>query len=714
MSTTMKRATKLDAKLDTKSDKHTNLSTKKKQAVKKVDTEFTVDNTELKGVTANVHTSVPTSVVNGVSTNTDSNMNSSDNVEKGKATKLTKKVARKSVVSKLVDKSVDKKPKLTKDTEVLVDVSSAEEKKSLVKKTRASKSPTKVSTKQASKSPVKRTKSVKSPPKSPTKSVKSSPKSSTKVLVKKSSKTDSMNNSKTSKLSSKVTKDDSKNVKSKRTHNIKPATMDTTGIGIGPARVKSVLMNISLNPREFAVRNAILAAENKPRKPKPTAEDPDPEMPAQGPQTPIDKLDAHSLSVIHEAEQAHENSIRESYERNKVSTMDDNTRRKYNMARKEAQNVSEEKKGTFVLQDFNTLFDKTFYDGYATHKKENDNYVTGLVFEDKDGKPYEKYNQYSRATALVNKLCIRLSGNTRNIIACFLDRIVEQYALNAIHNCLEQKRRIVQLFHALTETEGFDERVPLSTFVGTLKNYARARDWIDNCRELKKQFKQTQEVEDKVVLPEYPKPEDYSYDFGGYVGEICRSVKIRLAETMTSEAERVRVLSTSVSQEFKQFCSYVIYESILRIGSSLCLSVERQGVKTISDAMVYYVLKQIHSVCGIEYDTTNHDMSNRLNKFKEWRGSRKKERKDKRSGKKSDKKDNTTSMVDATEDATEDVADDEDTDVDVDVEAEDEAEAEANEVESDVESDGDANDANDAEVEVDNTEDKVDVKYDQE
>jgi hypothetical protein len=546
-------------------------------------------------------------------------------------------------------------------------------KKTTTKKTTAKKSPAK---KSAKKSPAK-----KSAKKSPTKKASAKKgKGKTKAVAKKA--------------------------KSKRVHNTKPATMDTSGIGVGPARVKAVLINAALDEKYYIIRLMIMAAENKPRKPKPTKEDPNPVMPAQGPQTPIDKLPADVLSVIRKAEAAHEASLRESYERSVVSAMDEKTRLDYNTKRKDAHAVADEAHAEFDLHAFNLSFNKDFYAGYAAYKTENDSYVTGAVFVDKKtGEKYEKYNEWTRAMALVNKLCTRLSGNTRNLIACFVDRIVEQYADNGIHNCLLSERHIVQLHHALTQTDGFSERVPLHPFVSTLSNYSAAVDWIDNCRDVREQVKQLkaegQEIE-SADLPEYPDPK-YKYDFEGYVGEICRSVKMRKAEKAETDAEKALYLETSVSREFKQFCSHIVYEAILRIGYSLRLSVKRSGVKTISDAMVQYVLEQIHAICGIDYSVTEKAMTERLTRFGEWRAERKDERKRKRES------------GDADGDGEDVEEDDEEPDVpeEVEVEAEEE-EAEAEEEEEDATEEVDADaDADAADGDAAEETEEVEVEYEE-
>lgn len=438
----------------------------------------------------------------------------------------------------------------------------------------------------------------------------------------------------------------------KRVHNNEPATMDVVGIGIGPARVRNVLITVSLDPENFAVRKAILLGENKPRKPKPTDDNPNPAMPAQGPQTHVENLDDWVVAVVRRAEEQHENSLRDAYEHYHVGKdcMSDEERKKYNEARRLAQEQANNAGTEFNLQAFNLSYDKKFYDEYPAYKEKNDSYVVGKMFIDKKTKKQrEKFNEWTRAVALVNKLSTRLSGNTRNIIACFLDRVVEQYARNGIHNCLADGKRIVQLSHALQQSENFSGRVPLHPFVSTLKNYHNALQWFREREAVKKTNRaakaaHTDEKSEPELndLPNYPSCHDYTpseseeeddhhgNDFIGYIGEICRSVKMHMAEEVESDEEKKQYLDTNVGRDFKTFCSYMVYETILRIGSSLKLSVERQGVKTISDAMVWYVLNQLHSVCGVDFEPTKESMDAHLQVFAQWRESRKALRKEKK------------------------------------------------------------------------------------
>jgi hypothetical protein len=562
--------------------------------------------------------------------------------------------------------------------------------RSAAKSPRTSRSPAKTP-----RSPAKTPRSTKSSPaKSPSKS------KTSKVVAKTSTKTKKVSKSptKTTKkggVLKKATKKGGKKtkvVKPRRPHNLKPAPLDYAGVGIGPARVKKVLTCTALNPREALVRRALLKAENRPVRPKPTEKNPNPEMPAQGPQTPIDKLAPEILAVVREAEKSHQDSLTEDYEKSIVATYSQEKKDAYQELRKAAAS-----KDGFNLHAFNVSYDKKFYDGFAAYCVENDSYMLGRKFIDnKTKESYEKYNQWTRATALVNKLCTRLSSETRNILAAYLDNLVIQYASNGIYNCIQEGRSIVQLRHALTPNEGFDERVPLDAFARTLSNYQLALNWLDNCREIREDARRMKEKGDEVQvdMPEYPNP-DYDEDFDGYAVDICRSVRISMAESQTVAAVKKQYLDASISSDFKRFCSFLIYEAILRVGAVLKSEVALGNVKTVSEKLMYHALRQIHNSCGIDFESVQKDLEERLKKFDKWREERREARKN--------RKNKAAEDADADEDAEDAEESEEESE---DVEPADTEVAEEEEEEEDAEEE-------DEEVEVEDDE-EVEVTYDKE
>lgn len=513
--------------------------------------------------------------------------------------------------------------------------------------------------------------------------------------------------------------------KPRREHNLKPTVIDESGIGIGPARVKKVLVHDALNPLEHRVRMEIRKAENKPVRPKPSQEDSNPAMPPQGPQTHIENLNPRVLEVIRRAEAAHFQSLNDDYERHVLKEMEKNDpdrRADYDAKRK----VASADKSTFNLKQFNLSFDKNFYGGFAAYCTEHDSYQLGRKSKNaKTGVEREKYNEWSRAAALVNKLGIRLSTETRTILACYLDNLVIQYARNGIHNCIKEGLSIVQLRHALAPSDGFEDRVPLDSFARTLDGYQLAINWLEVCREVREEIRKHKAEGDEVngEPPAYPEPSNQTEDFQGYVVEICRSVRIQMASEQKVATIKQAYLSTSISKPFKKFCSIIVYEAIKRVGSILKEAVSLTGVKTVSDQLMYHALRQIHNVCGVDFAPVAADMEVRLARFKKWRSDRRQARKD--------KKDKENDDDDEDEDEDEEKDDHPEPDATADGEAEEneeEAEAEeeedADENEAEAEEEADENEAeaetedapaaeNADEAETEEVEEEVEVDYDE-
>jgi hypothetical protein len=473
-----------------------------------------------------------------------------------------------------------------------------------------------------------------------------------------------------------------------RVPNTKPSSIDYSGIGIGPSKAKNVLSYASFNSDVYKTRKAIIAAENKPFRPKPTAMKPDPEMPAQGEQTPISNLSKEFLDVINAAEQAHLQNLTSEYEKSVIKSLSSEQQDLYKKGLKEKMitMLSEDDREVYIknnkdsmltslsnqeMRDYNLSFSSTFYDNFDNYCKENDSYAIGRVIKDKDGKEHERFNQWTRAMALVNKSCIRLSNKVREVLACFLDNLVLQYAHNGIVNCVNEGHSNLQLRHALNVTEGFNSRVSLDPFARTLYSYQAGLNWVETCKSLRDVSRRnttvtasattatTTEQDTQVVnkMPEYPKAKTEE-NFEGYVVDICRSLRVRLADKQTDTVEKNKYHNIKISENFKQFCSDIIHESICRIGSHLKETVSLKSVKTVNESLIYYSLRQLCNVCGIDYEPIGSDMETRLAKFTKYCEARRESRRNKRG-----------------------TSDDGDSDADADVDADSDTDADENAVE---------------------------------
>jgi hypothetical protein len=374
----------------------------------------------------------------------------------------------------------------------------------------------------------------------------------------------------------------------KRQPSDKKSKFELQGVGIAPSRVKSVLAHVALNPREARARDALRAAENRPVMPKQVKDGPAPVLPPQGPQKHIAELDAETVACVADAVAVHSAILREEYERETVAKLSDSERERYRVARAAAK-----KSEDFSPLAFHTEFSAKFYDKFEAFQAA-DSYSLG---------PNSRYNEWTRAIALINKLCVRLSHGTRDILAAYLDNVVLQLAENAVHNCVAAGKTIVKLEHAVSESEGFAARVPLAPWLRTLPSFDHAKLYV------------AQRASQKAATEQEPAKPDLRYTsvyadnamFKTYVEDLCVFV------------QQKHKTALNLSTDFKQFCDDMVYGAILRVAEVLKQNVEYSEVKTISDGLMKHTIMCINLAAGINNTAVMADLAERLAKFEAFR-----------------------------------------------------------------------------------------------
>ena len=375
----------------------------------------------------------------------------------------------------------------------------------------------------------------------------------------------------------------------KRQPSDKKSKFELQGVGIAPSRVKSVLAHVALNPREARAREVLRAAENRPVMPKQVKDGPAPVLPPQGPQKHIVELDAETVACVADAVAVHKAILCEEYERETISKLPDNERERYRTARAAAKKLD-----GFSSHAFHVEFSAKFYDKFEAFQAA-DSYSLG---------PDSRYNEWTRAIALINKLCVRLSHGTRDILAAYLDNVVLQLAENAVYNCVVAGKTIVKLEHAVSESAGFTARVPLAPWLRTLPSFDHAVQYV------------AQRANQKAATEQEPaKPDSLRYTsvytdnvmFKTYVEDLCVFV------------QQKHKTALNLSTDFKQFCDDMVYGAILRVAEVLKQNVEYSEVKTISDGLMKHTIMCINLAAGINNTAVMADLTERLAKFEAFR-----------------------------------------------------------------------------------------------
>lgn len=335
-------------------------------------------------------------------------------------------------------------------------------------------------------------------------------------------------------------------------------------------------------------------------------------------------------SINREVTKTDSASVVEKYEEYVLSTMEPAKKAQYLKERKEAS-----KRPNFDLSSFNRSYSKTFYSGYDAWLKEADLPESSSESSSKKEEKRRtislgvlKYNQWTRAAALINKSCFRLSNNVRDILACYLSNMVVQYAKNGVYNAIRENSKHIKLQHALMRHDAFDDLVPVDPFVRSLDGYQMAVNYVN---ELERVYDEKRDVESggnktTVTPPEYPDPK-YDETFENYVGDICKSVRYHMAVNDTLGLnDKDKYYRLQIKADFKKFCSIIIYESVLRVGNFLKEYLVMHNVKTVKEQLMYHALKQISNLCGIDYTPVEVELKQNLEKFKKWCDVRKKKR----------------------------------------------------------------------------------------
>ena len=416
-----------------------------------------------------------------------------------------------------------------------------------------------------------------------------------------------------------------------RKFNDKPVLSSTTGINISPAKVKNIVSNYVLNKKAYStlkeLRNATPRVITKTVDGKEVVEN------FAG--IPLTQLSKESIEYIEYATQQYDNAQRDEFAKGVVDKMTGVDRTKYLTARNAAKNVFDtDEKNKFLIKceafdmhSFNTSYDPNFYKGFTVN--------------------CETDSEWKTAINKVTKLNNRFSTNSRVYLSTLVEYLIKQLATNGTVCCVADKKKIIQLSHILdTSKPGFEERFPLFPLIVNLSTYKQAMASISEQSSVKEVVSddtddtsvaetKSDKHTDMFKLDELP--HDKQHQFRYYIGETCREVRMRLAQTEKDEnGDCMSVYNyTSVSKVFKNFCSTLICEFLMRIGQMLEQEIITRGIKTVNDTVIKTVISHYHIVSGVSDVDTFKFMRETTNKYYDYVSKRQEKRKAKK-GEKSD------------------------------------------------------------------------------
>ena len=384
--------------------------------------------------------------------------------------------------------------------------------------------------------------------------------------------------------------------KSKRKINMNPTLSEKSGLNISVARVKNIVDVFILNKDEYDAAREVRSAHRTPSKDAEGKVIKDNEgKVVYEPSVPIKSLSEGTRALIQKAKHFHDRFQKEEWERTFVSKMSEDNKAKYYASRKVAKDtfennmriVPEFERGVFDVESFNLSYDKEFYKGFIESKTSED--------------------EWSVALGYLSKLRVRFSANSKILLSSFIELIICQIAINGTYKCIQGKKKIIKLDHALDfthdDTNNNFSLFPLITNTKAYRNFrnVKSKESLEN---------EVEEVVDEMTLDadELEESEEANSrpNFRFYVSEICRDVRMKLAsKTLKIEGDSIAEVEvynlTNVSRDFKDFCNELIFEIVAILGRMILTEINTRGVKTLNDVIMKTVIEHLHSAYGIDF-----------------------------------------------------------------------------------------------------------------
>ena len=430
---------------------------------------------------------------------------------------------------------------------------------------------------------------------------------------------------------------------SNRKVNTKPVLAKTTGINISPAKVKNVVSNLVLNKDTCAALKEL--KEAIPRKITKTVNGTEVVEDFKG--VPVAQMSKKTLDFIAHATECFEKASRYDYAKNKISKMPEQQRHAYHTAKNLEKDVFDNvEKDKFLCdvepfdsETFNIKYDAEFYSAYDNEKKLRD--------------ASNKTDEWKFAIDRVTKLKNRFSTNSRVFLSAFVECLIKQIAHNGTVCCVADNKKIIQLSHILdTSKPGFKERFSLYPLIVNLDTFKQAQKYLQTHADSKSVEKADVDVDtdgevDTETETKSVKTDknldvfniegvsvDKQYQFRYYIGESCREVRMDLASAGGDNSDVYNY--TSVSKIFKNFCSTLICEFLMRIGIMLGKEIETRGIRTVNDTIIGTVISHYHTVCGVDETFTFDFIRSSVSKYYSYVTSRQETRKQAKQTKLSD------------------------------------------------------------------------------
>jgi hypothetical protein len=250
----------------------------------------------------------------------------------------------------------------------------------------------------------------------------------------------------------------------------------------------------------------------------------------------------------------------------------------------------------FDLTAFNTSYDKDFYSGMD---------ATLIDLTKLKGAALHEQCMY-----FINKRKIRFNSESKIFITAFIEYIIKQLVINGTKCCINDKKKIIKLDHAIETVLPEFTMVPFIMSTPSYKKYVAKQDQDDDEEE------EEEDVQEDDEVANANRKQQFKY----YVSELCRNVRMELSaeDSDLEDTTLSKFNQTSVSKVFKQFCSDVIIDLLHMFGNVLKTEIETRNVKTVNYLIISALIQSSHMLHSLDSGETIQFIQERYNIYNEY------------------------------------------------------------------------------------------------
>lgn len=373
--------------------------------------------------------------------------------------------------------------------------------------------------------------------------------------------------------------------------NVKPTLADTQGLNLSVAKVKNIISNLCINKETFSslrkMRDhrvfADVVVEGVTAK---STTDFTFTLDGLSAET-TQYLDSCATGITESRGLLHSRKITKGMTAEETAKYTEAKRVAMASYQKDQRNDHLFKEFEFDLTAFNISYDAAFYSTMENAEAE--------------WKSLKNDALYTFCVNLVNKSKVRFNSESKIFITAFVEYIVKQLVINGTKHCIDDKKKIIQLFHALDKTSPEFTMFPFIASSKTYKKYLSDNAVVD-----------VDDVDAETDVDEEPEVEtdeeivdtDRKLQFRYYVAELCRNVRMELSAADESETISSKFNQTSVSKSFKSLCSNLIIELLQQFGNVLSVEVQTRSVKTVNYSILNALIQNAHIFHNIDSKAT--------------------------------------------------------------------------------------------------------------